>query len=89
VSGSERQGHQAVTELLSLATPYTVKLCEADQSSKQCKPGEEGISARGIGGLFLPLALHVRGFVVKQHCDTSAPQFLLQLGAGWQRDRQR
>jgi hypothetical protein len=41
-------------------------LCEADPSSKECKVDSEGISATGVGGLFIPLVLRVSGMRVSQ-----------------------
>jgi hypothetical protein len=54
-----------------VSTPYTVKLCEADPSSKECKPGNEGLTATGVGGLILPLVLHVTGLVVSKQSDSA------------------
>ena len=62
----QKDAREAVGELFgSLAPPYTVKVCEADASTKSCTAKNEGISARGVGGLFLPLALRVNGMDVK------------------------
>ncbi|HEV2441104.1 MAG TPA: hypothetical protein VGT07_01185 [Steroidobacteraceae bacterium] len=54
----------AVAAILSGNTPLYVSLCNARRSSKQCLPGDSGITAQGVGGLFLPLRLHVRGIRV-------------------------
>ncbi|MHB8813854.1 MAG: hypothetical protein ACYDAE_11360 [Steroidobacteraceae bacterium] len=54
----------AVAAILSGNTPLYVSLCNARESSKQCLPGDSGITAQGVGGLFLPLRLHVRGIRV-------------------------
>lgn len=54
----------AVAAILSGKTPLYVSLCNASRSSNECLPGDSGISARGVGGLFLPLSLHVRGIHV-------------------------
>lgn len=54
----------AVAAILSGDTPLYVSLCNARRSSRQCLPGDSGITAQGVGGLFLPLRLHVRGIHV-------------------------
>ena len=41
------------------AAPYKVKFCNADKSSKTCKPGSDGLSAFGIGGPIFPLSMNV------------------------------
>jgi hypothetical protein len=66
IDGSEQDTRRAVAQLFGTATPYTIRLCEADPSSKECKAEDEGISATGVGGLFLPLFLHVHGMRVSQ-----------------------
>jgi hypothetical protein len=53
-------------------TPYTVDLCEADPVSKECKKGSDSIRANGVGGLFLPLALHWSGMKVSQQSPSDA-----------------
>src|SRR5262249_40456766 len=65
----DRDARQAIGALFgSLSPPYTVKLCEAERTSKQCKEDSEGVSAKGVGGLFLPLVLNVRGMEIRsQH----------------------
>lgn len=70
INGSEKDAQQAATDLFDLATPFTIKLCEADLSSKECKNGSDGISASGVGGLFLPLALHVTGMTVSKQSQS-------------------
>lgn len=71
VGGSQEGARQAVAQLFASAKPYTVKLCEADPSSKQCKKDSESISATGVGGLFIPLVLHVHGIgISKEHPST-------------------
>jgi hypothetical protein len=67
----ERDARQAAADLFDSSTPYTVKLCEADPSSKECKKGNEGITATGVGGLFLPLALHVTGIIVSKQSQSA------------------
>jgi len=42
------------------------KLCEADLATKECKKDSESISATGVGGLFIPLVLHVNGLRISQ-----------------------
>lgn len=66
IDRSQEGAQQAIAELFGSETPYTVKLCEADPSSKECRKGSASISATGVGGLFLPLVLHVRGLRVSQ-----------------------
>jgi hypothetical protein len=62
---------QATADLFDLRTPYTVKLCEADRSSRRCKQGDPGITASGIGGFFLPLTLHVTGLLVSKESQSA------------------
>lgn len=62
----DRDARRATADLFDLRTPYTVKLCEADRSSRRCKQGEPGITATGVGGLFLPLTLHVTALLVSK-----------------------
>ena len=66
----QKETHQAVAELYGQAMPYTIKLCEADPSSKECKQGSEGITATGVGGLLLPLTLHVTGITVRRQSQS-------------------
>jgi hypothetical protein len=74
VDGSDKTAHQATAELFAELTPYTVNLCEADPASKECKKGSDSIRANGVGGLVLPLALHLRGMTVsKQSPAVIAP----------------
>jgi len=63
---SGKDARSAAADLFESITPYTVNLCEAEQSSRQCKNGSVGIRASGVGGLFLPLALHVTGMTVSK-----------------------
>lgn len=66
VDAPEKDARQAVAELFgSLTPPYAVKLCEAERTSRQCKEDSEGVSAKGVGGLFLPLVLNVTGMDVR------------------------
>ena len=55
---------EAVDTIFSGSTPLYLSLCNASRSTKECLPGDSGITARGVGGLFLPLQLHVRGIRV-------------------------
>jgi hypothetical protein len=66
----ERDARQAAADLFDSSTPYTVALCEADPSSKDCKKGNVGITASGVGGLFFPLTLHVTGMVVSKQSQS-------------------
>ena len=66
VDGSDKTTHQAAAELFDGLTPYRVNLCEADPVSKECKKGSDSIRANGVGGLLLPLALHLRGMTVSK-----------------------
>jgi hypothetical protein len=54
----------AVAAVLAGKTPLYLSLCTASRSSNECLPGDSGITAQGVGGLFLPLRLHVRGIRV-------------------------
>ena len=55
---------QAVAQLFDGAQPYKIKLCTADQSSRKCKPNQ-GLSASGVGGPFLPLSMNVAALDIK------------------------
>jgi len=59
VDDPQNDARQAAANLFDLAPPYTVTLCEADPRSRECKQGNVGITATGVGGLLLPLRLHV------------------------------
>jgi hypothetical protein len=61
-----KDARQAVGELFQLTPPYSVTLCEADTASKECKKDSQGITATGVGGLLLPLTLHVRAMSVQK-----------------------
>jgi hypothetical protein len=68
IYGGQGDARQAVAQLFSSDAPYTVKLCEADPSSKQCEKDSESISATGVGGLFFPIVLNVHGArITKEH----------------------
>ena len=66
IDEADKNARQAVSELFQLTPPYSLTLCEADLSSKQCKQASQGITATGVGGLFLPLTLHVKGITVRR-----------------------
>lgn len=55
---------EAVDAIFSGPTPLYVSLCNASRSTKECLPGDSGITARGLGGPLLPLKLQVRGIRV-------------------------
>lgn len=54
----------AVAAIFSGSTPLYLSLCNASRSTRECLSGDSGLTARGVGGLFLPLQLHVRGIRV-------------------------
>ena len=62
----QKDAHQAIDELFQLTPPYSITLCEADTASKQCQKNSPGITAKGLGGLFLPLTLHVKGMNIQK-----------------------
>jgi hypothetical protein len=62
----EKNGREAAAALFDATTPYVVSLCEANQTSKACTATNEGISASGVGGLFLPLRLRVTGMTISK-----------------------
>jgi hypothetical protein len=66
VDDPRQSARQAAANLFDLAPPYTVTLCEADPASKECKEGNAGITATGVGGLLLPLRLHVTALSVSK-----------------------
>lgn len=61
----------AVAAVFSGSTPLYLSLCNASRSTKQCLPGDSGLTAQGVGGLFLPLKLHVRGIRVSAVRETA------------------
>lgn len=66
VNPSQKSAREAVGELFgALTPPYNVALCEADVPSRQCRNDSKGVSAKGVGGLLLPLRLHVEGMQVR------------------------
>ncbi len=71
VDGSELDARRAAADLFDSSAPYTIELCEADAASKECKKGDKGITATGVGGLFIPLTLHVTGMVVSKQVQAA------------------
>ena len=71
VDEPHKDTRQAIADLYSRSTPYSILLCEADPTSKECKSGSEGITATGLGGLFLPLTLRLRGLVVSRQSQSA------------------
>jgi hypothetical protein len=74
INQPDKDPHQAITELFEIPPPYNITLCEADPTSKQCRKGSPGITAKGVGGLFLPLTLHVKGMSIQK--QTPSPDGL-------------
>jgi hypothetical protein len=66
VDDPQKDARQAAAALFDLPPPYTVTLCEADPGSKECKRGNVGITATGVGGLLLPLRLHVTALAISK-----------------------
>ncbi len=67
VDAPQADARQAMGVLFgSMTSPFTVQLCEADLASKECTKDTKGIAATGMGGLFLPLHLYVKGIDVKR-----------------------
>jgi hypothetical protein len=66
IDGSQEGTRQAVARLFALDAPYMVRLCEADPTTRDCKKDSDSISATGVGGLFLPLVLHVNGLRISR-----------------------
>ncbi len=66
VVGTESTPRTATAKLFDGVTPYKVSLCEADPVSKDCKKGSDGVRARGVGGLLIPLVLNVNGMTVSK-----------------------
>ena len=82
----QEDARHAIAELLGpMIPPYSVKLCEADPASRECKKDSKGIAATGVGGLLLPilpLTLHVRGMEVqRQHQAADGLTFAASLDA--------
>lgn len=64
--GGRADARQAVAQLFGPDAPYTVRLCDADPATKDCRKGSPGLSATGVGGLVFPLVLRVNGMRVRQ-----------------------
>ena len=82
----QEDARRAIAELfLPMTPPYSVKLCEADPASRECRKESKGIAATGVGGLLLPilpLTLHVRGMEVqRQHQAADGLTFAASLDA--------
>ena len=60
----------AVSAIFSGGTPFYISLCNADQATGECLSADTGITAKGVGGFFLPLKLHVRGIRVSAVHET-------------------
>jgi hypothetical protein len=57
----------AVSRLfLSQPGPYAIVFCDADQATGECIAGKGGLSATGVGGLFLPLIMDLSGIEVSE-----------------------
>lgn len=56
---------------------YRIQLCEADANTKQCINNGSGISAIGIGGIFLPLIMDMKGIEVS-HSKLSDNQIIIK-----------
>lgn len=57
----------AVSRLfLGQTGPYTIVFCDADQATGECIAGKGGLSATGVGGLFLPLIMDLSGIEVSE-----------------------
>ncbi|MFT4712178.1 MAG: hypothetical protein ACJAVI_002209 [Candidatus Azotimanducaceae bacterium] len=65
VQDAQATPDEAVAKLfLGQAAPYTIVLCDADKATSDCKKGEGGLSATGMGGIFLPLIMNLSGIEV-------------------------
>ena len=60
----------AAAELFHHTTAYTVSLCEADQTSRECRREQQGIAATGVGGFFLPLSLRVTALMISNETES-------------------
>lgn len=67
INGAPAAASETVQRFFASTTPYTIRFCNADIATKACKREEGGLIATGVGGLFLPLTLHVRAMVVNTH----------------------
>jgi hypothetical protein len=66
IDESELDARRAAAALFDSSAPYTIRLCEANPASKECKQEDKGITASGVGGLFIPLTLHITGMIVSK-----------------------
>jgi len=71
VSEPGKSVREAAADLFVHAGPYTVSLCEADQTSRECRKGNPGIGATGVGGLLIPLSLHVTALTIKKETQSA------------------
>src|SRR5579863_2460726 len=71
VEGSELDARRVAADLFDSSAPYTIELCEADAASKAGKQGDKGITASGVGGLFIPLTLHITAMVVSKQVQAA------------------
>jgi len=71
INEPSKDPRQAVNELFQLTPPYNVSLCEADPSSKECTKANAGVTAKGVGGIFLPLVLEVRGMSIEKQMPSA------------------
>jgi hypothetical protein len=62
----QQDARHALAQLFAPDASYAVKLCEADPKTRQCKKDSESISATGLGGLILPLVLHLNGMRISR-----------------------
>jgi hypothetical protein len=72
VDATEKTPRQATVELFDGITPYRVSFCEAEPISKGCKKGSDGVRAKGVGGLFIPLVLNVSGMTVNKQSPSDS-----------------
>lgn len=67
VQDTQATPDEAVSRMfLRQAAPYTIVLCDADQATGECLEGKGGLSATGVGGLFLPLIMDLSRIEVSQ-----------------------
>jgi hypothetical protein len=71
IDESELDARRAAAALFDSSAPYTIRLCEADPASKECKRKDEGITASGVGGLFIPLTLHITAMIVSKQVQAA------------------
>jgi hypothetical protein len=67
IAGQPTTSQQALQSVfLDRQQDYRIQLCEADANTKECIKDGSGISARGVGGIFLPLFMDMKGIEVSQ-----------------------